>query len=186
MRSFLAHPGLMSTVVLATSLMALSPACSRANSSGSAPSAAVSAAPVGASSAPSATASAAASASAPAVEASGPSAELTGDHYALTVALAVPSATPGSTTLTVEVRGTDGFHVNELYPHALALTATNATAPANVRRGEAAEVSQQRAAFRVPVEVTAAGATVRGTARFAVCSAENCVPMQRDFAVALR
>lgn len=132
-------------------------------------------------SAPSATAAAAVP-----VEPTGPSAALTGEHYALTVALAAPSAVPGESALTVELRGTDGFHVNDLYPHGLQLTATNATAPAQVRRAEATEVTQERAAFRVPVQVTAAGAVVRGTARFAVCSAENCVPMTRDFAVALR
>lgn len=136
-------------------------------------------------SAPVASASATPSA-APAVEPTGPSAELTGEHYALTVALSAPSAVPGESSLTVELHGTDGFHMNELYPHALRLSATNATAPEQVRRAEATEVTQQRAAFRVPVQVTAAGAVVRGTARFAVCSAENCVPMTRDFAVALR
>jgi hypothetical protein len=128
----------------------------------------------------------AAEAGAPAAPAtpSGPRAELTGEHYALTVALAPPATVPGESTLTVELRGTGGFHVNELYPTAVDLQATNATTRPQLRRGDG-QISQQLAAFRVPVQVTGAGATVRGTMRFAVCSEENCVPQERAFAVAL-
>lgn len=178
---------------LALSTAAVLAVCNRTPATTSSPSASAPSTetPSTAASAASAVGSALANASAapsaaPAVEPNGPNAELTGEHYALTVALSAPSAVPGESALTVELHGTDGFHMNELYPHALRLSATNATAPEQVRRAEATEVSQARAAFRVPVQVTAAGAVVRGTARFAVCSAENCVPMTRDFAVALR
>jgi hypothetical protein len=119
------------------------------------------------------------------VQPSGPRAELTGEHYALTVDLGAPTAVPGQGTLTVEVRGTDGFHVNELYPTGLELQATNATAPERLQRRDTSQLTQELAQFRVPVQVTGTGATVRGTARFAVCSAENCELKQREFAVAL-
>lgn len=115
----------------------------------------------------------------------GPSANLTGEHHVVTVALSRPTAVPGEAALTVEVRATGGFHMNELYPSGLRLAATNATAPAELRRTDAQEATQQRLAFRVPVQVSAAGPTVRGTARFAVCSAENCVPQSQEFAVNL-
>lgn len=130
------------------------------------------------------TAAAAADVLAPVVP-SGPRVELTGDHAVLTVELAPPPVVPGATTLTLEVRGTDGFHVNELYPTAVDLQATNATTRTQLRRGDAVQISQQLASFRVPVQVTGPGATVRGTARFAVCSEENCIPQERQFAVAL-
>ena len=121
----------------------------------------------------------------PPAVASGPRAALTGDHYALTAALGAPPTVPGAASLSVEIRATGGYHVNELYPVNLRLQASNATAPAELRRADVAELTREVAAFRVPVQVTAAGATVRGTYRFAVCSESNCVPQEREFAVAL-
>jgi hypothetical protein len=118
--------------------------------------------------------------------ANGPRAEISGEHYSLAAAIEAPPAIPGASTVTVEVRATDGFHMNDLYPSSVVdLHATDATAPAAVRRAEAQEISQQRVAFRVPVQVTGAGASVQGTVRFAVCSAENCFPRTQAFAVAL-
>jgi hypothetical protein len=122
---------------------------------------------------------------APEATARGPRADLVGEHYVLSAVLTAPPAMPGGTSLTVEVRGADGYHINDLYPVALELQASGATAPAQLRRADAAEVSQHRAAFRVPVRVTDAGAEVHGTARFAVCSAQNCVPHEQAFAVNL-
>jgi hypothetical protein len=118
--------------------------------------------------------------------ASGPRAEINGEHYSLAAAIEAPPAIPGASTVTVEIHATDGFHMNDLYPSSVVdLGATDATAPAAVRRAEAQEISQQRVAFRVPVQVTGAGASVHGTVRFAVCSAENCFPRTQSFAVAL-
>lgn len=119
-----------------------------------------------------------------AVQPAGPRAELQGDHYRLVVALAPPPATPGASTMTLELRAGEGYHMNDLYPTQLALTASNATAPAVVRRAEGT-ITQELVSFRVPVQVASAGAVVRGTARFAVCSADTCIPQTRDFAVNL-
>ncbi len=117
--------------------------------------------------------------------ASGPRAELSGEHHVLTATLAPPGAVPGDGNLTVEVHGAAGYHVNNLYPVALELHATNATAPAQLRRADVAQLTQEVASFRVPVHVTGAGATVTGSMRFAVCSAENCIPQTQAFAVNL-
>jgi hypothetical protein len=103
----------------------------------------------------------------------------------LTAALAAPTQVPGDATLTVEVHGASGYHVNSLYPVALELHATNANAPAQLRRADVAELTQAVASFRVPVHVTGRGAAVTGTMRFAVCSEQNCVPQTQAFAVNL-
>jgi hypothetical protein len=110
---------------------------------------------------------------------------MTGEHHVLSATLAPPSAVPGDGNLTVEVHGASGYHVNNLYPVALDLQATNATAPAQLRRADVAQLTQEVASFHVPVHVTAAGATVTGTMRFAVCSEQNCVPQTQAFAVNL-
>ncbi|MEI8254692.1 MAG: hypothetical protein WCJ30_03380 [Deltaproteobacteria bacterium] len=122
---------------------------------------------------------------APPPTANGPRAELTGEHHVFTATLAPPTAVPGDGSLTVELHGAAGYHVNNLYPVALDLQATNATAPAQLRRADVAQLTQEIASFRVPVHVTGGGATVTGTMRFAVCSAENCVPQSQAFAVSL-
>jgi hypothetical protein len=116
---------------------------------------------------------------------SGPAATVNGEHYALNAAVTHPGAVPGDAALTVEVHASDGYHVNNLYPVALDLTPTNATAQTQLRRADVAELSQAVASFRVPVHVTGAGAALRGTMRFAVCSADQCVPHQESFAVAV-
>lgn len=117
--------------------------------------------------------------------ASGPHAQLTGEHHVLSATLAAPTAVPGDANLVVEVHGASGYHVNNLYPVALDLQATNATAPAQLRRANVAQLTQEVASFHVPVHVTGAGALVTGTMRFAVCSEQNCVPQSQAFAVNL-
>lgn len=121
----------------------------------------------------------------PAPTASGPHAEMTGEHHVLVATLAPPGAVPGDANLTVEVHGASGYHVNNLYPVALDLQATNATAPTQLRRADVAQLTQEVASFHVPVHVTGAGALVTGTMRFAVCSEQNCVPQSQAFAVNL-
>ncbi len=113
---------------------------------------------------------------------SGPRAEHGESDFALVAELA--AGTPG--TLSVEIRGAGGYHVNEQYPIAVDLDVRNgATAKPNLRRADAVEYTQERARFRVPVTAQGPGTTVRGRVRFAVCSAENCVPKTQNFAVAL-
>jgi hypothetical protein len=120
---------------------------------------------------------------------SGPSAELTGPHYVLNVALAPPAAVPGDSTLTVAFHGSNGFHVNDRAPTTLDLQTSNATTPRpQLGPRDAAERTEQVASFRVPVQVTGTGATVRGTATGWVCRIGDqgiCERFEQQFAVAL-
>jgi len=113
---------------------------------------------------------------------SGPRAQHGESDFALVAEL--EAGTPG--TLSVELRGAGGYHVNEQYPIAVDLDVRNGTIEKpNLRRADATEYTQERARFRVPVTAQGPGTTVRGRVRFAVCSAENCVPKTQNFAVAL-
>jgi hypothetical protein len=116
---------------------------------------------------------------APTAEASGPRAELSEPSFA--------GATPAApASLTVELRGAGHFHVNELYPVALELDVRDgSTAKPSLRRADAAEYTQALARFVAPVQRAGARTVVLGRLRFAVCSAENCVPESREFAVAV-
>jgi hypothetical protein len=122
---------------------------------------------------------------APVAPPTAPTAAVNGDHYLLNANVTHPPAVPGDVSLTVEVHASDGYHVNNLYPVALDLTPTNATSQTQLRRADVAQLSQEVASFRVPVHVTGSGASLRGTMRFAVCSAEQCVPHSESFAVAV-
>ena len=124
--------------------------------------------------------------SAPSAEASGPRAEISEPSFVLTAALA-PGATPAApAALTVELRGAGHFHVNELYPVNLELDVRDgSTEKPSLRRADAAEYTQAVARFAVPVQRAGARTVVLGRMRFAVCSAENCVPESRNFAVAI-
>lgn len=123
---------------------------------------------------------------APSAEASGPRAEITEPSFVITAAL-TPGATPAAAAgLTVELRGNGHFHVNELYPVNLELDVRDgSTEKPSLRRADAAEYTQALARFAVPVQRTGARTVVLGRLRFAVCSAENCVPETRNFAVAI-
>jgi hypothetical protein len=113
---------------------------------------------------------------------SGPRAEHGESDFALVAELT--AGAPAS--LSVELRGAGGYHVNEQYPIAIDLDVRNGSAQkTNLRRADAAEYTQERARFVVPVTAQGPGTTVRGRVRFAVCSAENCVPKSQNFAVAL-
>lgn len=119
---------------------------------------------------------------------SGPRTQISSEHYTIDVQLAPPSAVPGESTMTVEIRGKNGFHVNERAPVGLDLTTTNATARAEWRAADVSQRTQEVVAFRVPVQVTGAGAVVRGTARAVVCRTGEegiCEFVTRPFAVSL-
>ena len=119
-------------------------------------------------------------------EASGPRAEIAEPSFVLTAAL-TPGASPAApASLAVELRGAGHFHVNELYPVSLELEVRDgSTEKPSLRRADAAEYTQALARFAVPVQRAGARTVVLGRMRFAVCSAENCVPESRNFAVAI-
>lgn len=114
----------------------------------------------------------------------GPRAEIPGEHCALTAALTSPAAVPGPTTVEVQLDAKDGFHINELDDVQLQLEGSNATLRAELARTDATESSQDKIKFVVPVQVTAAGAGVRGRLRFSVC-ASVCIRQRLAFNVAL-
>ncbi len=114
---------------------------------------------------------------------SGPRSEIRGERYQLLAELS-PQGT--NANLVLEIRGTQGFHVNDQYPTAVDLDVRNgAVAKTNLRRADAATYTQQLARFALPVTGTGSGTVVRGRVRFAVCSEANCWPETRNFAVAL-
>ena len=121
-----------------------------------------------------------------AAAASGPRAEFTEPSFVLTAALTAGAAAADPATLAVELRGNGHFHVNDQYPVSLELDVRDgSTAKPSLRRADAAEYTQGLARFAVPVQRAGARTVVLGRLRFAVCSAENCVPESRNFAVAI-
>jgi len=120
-------------------------------------------------------------------EASGPTQTLTEPSFVLTATLAPGATAAAPASLTVELRGAGHFHVNELYPTSLELEVRDgATDKPSMRRADAAEHTQAVARFVAPVTRAGARTVVLGRMRFAVCSAENCVPESRNFAVAIQ
>lgn len=121
-----------------------------------------------------------------AARADGPRQEITDPRYRIVAELSEGTG-ENPATLNVELRGGDGYHVNEQYPIALDLDVRNGQAPhPTMRRGDAAEFTQAVARFTTPVQGAGPGTEVAGRLRFAVCTAENCVPETRNFVVALR
>lgn len=123
---------------------------------------------------------------APSAEASGPRAEISEPSFVLTAALTAGATPAAPANLAVELRGAGHFHVNEQYPVVLELDVRDgSTEKPSLRRADAAEYTQAVARFTVPVTRAGARTVVLGRMRFAVCSAENCVPESRNFAVAI-
>ena len=121
-----------------------------------------------------------------AARADGPRAELTDPRYRIVAEISEGTG-ENPATLNVELRGGEGYHVNEQYPIALDLDVRNGQAPRpTMRRGDAAEFTQAVARFTTPIQNAGPGTEVAGRFRFAVCTAENCVPETRNFVVALR
>ena len=121
-----------------------------------------------------------------AADASGPRAEISEPSFVLTAALTAGATPAAPASLAVELRGAGHFHVNEQYPVVLELDVRDgSTEKPSLRRADAAEYTQAVARFTVPVVRAGARTVVLGRMRFAVCSAENCVPESRNFAVAI-
>jgi hypothetical protein len=92
----------------------------------------------------------------------------------------------GRVVLSIEPRGK--FHINQEYPVEIAVTATSDMAfpKATLMRPDAAEFGEKKARFEVPFTPKAAGDNkLLANVKFAVCTDENCVPDERNLAVAL-
>ena len=88
--------------------------------------------------------------------------------------------------LHLEPRGV--FHINQEYPIEIALTGDAETSfpKASLARADAAQFDDKKARFDVPFTAKAAGDhKLIANVKFAVCTAENCVPDERDLALAV-
>ena len=116
----------------------------------------------------------------------GPTAQISEASFVLTAALTGGATPAAPASLAVELHGAGHFHVNELYPVSLELDVRDGSTPKpSLRRADAAEFTQAVARFTAPVQRAGARTVVHGRLRFAVCSAENCVPESRNFDVAI-
>jgi hypothetical protein len=80
------------------------------------------------------------------------------------------------------------FHINQEYPVEISLTGdADTTFPkATLAKADAAEFGEKSARFDVPFNAKAAGDhKVMANVKFAVCTAENCVPDERNLSLAL-
>ena len=88
--------------------------------------------------------------------------------------------------LHLEPRGV--FHINQEYPIEIGLTGdADTTFPKpTLARADAAQFDEKKATFDVPFTAKAAGDhKLMANVKFAVCTAENCVPDERNLALAV-
>lgn len=86
----------------------------------------------------------------------------------------------------LEPRGV--FHINQEYPIEISLTGDTDTVfpKSSLARADAAHFDEKSARFDVPFTAKAAGDhKLLANVKFAVCTAENCVPDERDLALAV-
>jgi hypothetical protein len=92
----------------------------------------------------------------------------------------------GRVVLQIEPRGK--FHINQEYPVEIALSGTADTSfpKATLMRPDAAEFGEKKARFEVPFTAKTTGDhKLLANVKFAVCTDENCVPDERNLALAL-
>jgi hypothetical protein len=92
----------------------------------------------------------------------------------------------GRVVLSIEPRGK--FHINQEYPVEISVSATgDAKFPkSTLMKPDAAEFGDKKARFEVPFTAQAAGdQKLLANVKFAVCTDENCVPDERNLALAL-
>jgi len=80
------------------------------------------------------------------------------------------------------------FHINQEYPIEIGLSGdVDTTFPKpNLVRADAAEFGEKKARFDVPFSTKARGDhKISANVKFAVCTAENCVPDERNLSLAL-
>jgi len=86
----------------------------------------------------------------------------------------------------LEPRGV--FHVNQEYPIEISLKSDTETSfpKATLARPDAAQFDEKKARFDVPFTAKSAGDhKIMANVKFAVCTDENCVPDERDLALAV-
>jgi hypothetical protein len=108
--------------------------------------------------------------------------------FALRIAEAGPykAGELGRVVLQLEPRGK--FHINQEYPVEIAVSGTADTSfpKATLMKPDAAEFGEKKARFEVPFTAKSAGDhKLLANVKFAVCTDENCVPDERNLALAL-
>ena len=86
----------------------------------------------------------------------------------------------------LEPRGV--FHVNQEYPIEISLKGDAETSfpKASLAKADAAQFDEKKARFDVPFTAKSAGDhKIMANVKFAVCTDENCVPDERDLALAV-
>jgi len=114
----------------------------------------------------------------------GSSVEETGYSLRLVEAGPYKAGELGRVVLKLTPRGE--FHINQDYPFQVSLTADAATqfAKADLARSDAAEFAENSARFEVPFTPGTAGDhKLSANVKFAVCTAENCIPDERELAL---
>ena len=80
------------------------------------------------------------------------------------------------------------FHINQEYPIEIGLSGDVDTAfpKPNLARSDAAEFGEKKARFDVPFTAKVVGDhKISANVKFAVCTAENCVPDERNLSLAV-
>jgi len=114
----------------------------------------------------------------------GNSVEETGYSLRLVEAGPYKAGELGRVVLKLTPRGE--FHINQDYPFQINLTGDAATQfpKADLARTDAAEFAENSARFEVPFTLSTAGDhKLSASVKFAVCTAENCIPDERELAL---
>jgi hypothetical protein len=93
---------------------------------------------------------------------------------------------PARFVMHLEPRGV--FHINQEYPIEIGLSGDADTVfpKATIARADAAEFGEKKARFDVPFTAKVAGDhKISANVKFAVCTAENCVPDERNLSLAV-
>ena len=109
----------------------------------------------------------------------GDNAQLAGPHYRLDLAATRPGN--GSTgSLTISIRGAEGYTVDANYPITLEVSATALeVAKSSLRRADARTYTPQLARFEVGLRGAEAGETVVAELLFSVCRGTDCEFLSR-------
>ncbi len=106
------------------------------------------------------------------------------DSYVVSV---VATESGGKGTLTVELKPSGIYKLNQEFPTKMILSASSATlAKSTIKKSEAQEFGEKKGIFKTTFSDAKAGATFTCKARFAVCTDDECVPKTQEVAVTLK
>lgn len=109
-------------------------------------------------------------------------------NYSLKLVSAGPYKAGELARFVVNLEPRGEFHVNQEYPIEITLKSDSDTSfpKESLTRPDAAEFDEKKARFDVPFTAKSAGDhKILANVKFAVCTDENCVPDERDLALAV-